>query len=132
MLVARSSNHLHSFTGRCLRGELLRVMEEHGQMIAPEMKLGIKVTALSIISFRWQRHSLGSGRSGTLLQGAGRKTLVRVVGASLGDSSDVGVVQVGISPTRLLLHKLDDTALFLLLLLWYKQSLPRIRVVRGI
>lgn len=52
-------------------------------------------------------------------------------GASLGDSSDVGVVQVGISPTRLLLHKLDDTALFLLLLLWYKQSLPRIRVVRS-
>lgn len=50
MLVAHSSNHLHSFTGRCLRGELLRVMEEHGQMIAPEMKLGIKVTALSIIS----------------------------------------------------------------------------------
>lgn len=54
------------------------------------------------------------------------------MGASLGDSSDVGVVQVGISPTRLLQHKWDDTALFLLVLLWYIQSLLRIRVVRGI
>lgn len=50
MLVARSSNHLHSFSRALSARELLRMMEEHRQMIAPEMKLGIKVTALSIIS----------------------------------------------------------------------------------
>lgn len=83
------------------------MMEEHHQVIAPEMKLGIKVTAFSIIS--GGRDTVWGLVTLAYVCERQRGRLVRGVCAGLGDSSDVGVVRVGISPTRLLLHKCDDT-----------------------